>query len=355
VRDFFLFLCLALWGAELRASSLNLFVYPPVKAIDWSSPSRALNSTFGNMLRGKTKPAGTYKSLVGHAIIHVECTDSYGRARDFWSAMSGQNHFNEDKKNLFERKLGLGVLFLDYLDGTLIEGEGQSQAILNYYTSRRGVAPVFMQMEISPATCGKLYSMHREFARRTWKPGVSLAARAQMKNSELLYYGGNFYEPLAGYQSYLAGNRNAKLGGGCTSYAVSYLKLAGHWSTLLERNWGRHIPVSEKLIGSANYPVSMSQVVSARSWTYRGWENKTLSFYEPEFMWAFIERARQCVDSGRYCDGDVGRFVNAKEPRLVSRTFKGTRTVRKQVGSGKNPVFRDVVVPVERVIHGLAI
>jgi hypothetical protein len=296
---------------------LTLFAYPPSNKISWNSPRNALLSFFGIAVKkvvipGKnidsfdpwgeiTSISSSYRSTMGHTIAHINCTTSDGTRFDDWSSFSGQDFIEVDKENVLQKKLGLGVLFYDYIDGHIIRGEENINRLIFYKGHRKKlhkIKPRYLQFEISTESCDQLKKMASFFEEFHYKKNSTLEELKKRPPSQTLYFTTN----LDPYESYLdrLTNPYALVGGGCAPYAIGLIKAAKLYDDSLDSLLKLEIDVSEKLIGSRDYPMTLASLLfgkKGKHWTYDGHQNRHMSQYDPQKIWDFIGEIETCVNN----------------------------------------------------------
>jgi len=313
-----LFFSVYLLTMPLLASenSLTLFVYPPQKELNWNSPKTVLNDFLGitvlkSLFPGQTIEASNpdgetseinqyYKSTMGHTIAHVSCTDSNGEKYDTWSSFSGQDFAEVDKKNIFVDKIGLGVLFYDYFDGHIIQGEENIKRLVYYRAAKRDgekTRPRYLQVPVDAAKCDALKDFVTFFEGFKHKKEISVEELMALPDESKLYFTTNI-DP---YESYLARkvDPKARVGGGCAPYGVALLKVIGKYDYYFDYIWKLNIVVSENKLGKTN-PVNILNVILGslgNHWADKGYPTRTMSQYDPDLMWKFIGDVIKCQEN----------------------------------------------------------
>ena len=299
--------------------SLTVFVYPPRHELNWDSPREVLTSFLGIELGkvfhpGKkiesvnpwgetTTISSNYRSTMGHTIAHINCTTSDGTRFDDWSSFSGQDFTAVDKKNALKDKLGLGILFYDYIDGHIIRGDENINRLIFYKGEKKNgelVKPRYLQFETTPNACDELKKMATFFESFHYNKNTTLEVLLQRDPSKVLYFTTNL-DPYESYQNNLS-NRNARVGGGCAPYAVGLLKSAGLYDRSLDSILKLEIDVSKKLIGNSENPVNFSSLFigkNGRHWTFDGYENHHMSQYDPQKIWNFVGHIGECLNTNK--------------------------------------------------------
>lgn len=336
-------------------SSLTLYVYPPRNPIDWSSPANALRSNIGDLASAALSmndyihftndfhEAGTissdYKSSLGHTLTHTHCTLPDGKLYDHWASLSGEDDRAVDSQNLFKDKIGVGVMFYDYVDGHIIEGIENVKRITFYKGdhefSSRQIRPRYIQMELDPERCAEAQKMITFFESFHYKPGTTTAQLIARGPEHNLYFTNNI-DP---YESYLERQRtgHGRIGGGCAPFAAGLTKATGRYVKEFDTLWRTPVTVSEKLIGGTYDPrlrakrqVSLGSLLFTplgERWTYNeeGYKNRHLDLYDPQKIWEFAGNMLDCLQH-KHCAASTTEFLRGHQPEL--------RT-------GKTEVFRD--------------
>jgi hypothetical protein len=334
----------SLYAEEESSNTLTIYAYPPRHAINWKSPSKALFSFLGIELGKKLRPgkeiesinsygessviSSQYRSTMGHTIAQVECTTTSGERYTKWSSFSGQDFTAIDKVNLLDEKLGLGILFYDYIDGHIISGEENINRLIYYKGERKEgarVKPRYMKFDISPESCDELKSMTSFYETFHYPKGSTYEELLARDPSKVLYFTTNL-DPYESFQERLS-NVDAKVGGGCAPYAVGLLKAANLFDSSLDSVFKLELDVSEKLMGSKENPVTVLSLLLGKKgahWTYDGYKNRHMSQYDPQKIWSFIGDVQECIKN-RPCELDHNKWYEDNKASL-SRGAKVTLT-----------------------------
>lgn len=344
-------LCLAATKARAEApmnglsSSITIYVYPPRKPIDWSTPKKSLTTFLGNLLRilisknnevefvDEFSEPGTlssrFKSSMGHTIGHVRCSLPGGDVYDRWTSLSGQDMTSVDKQILIKDKIGLGALFYDYLDGHIIAGAGNIMRLVYYKGDKVGgerIRPRYMQFEVDAEHCAKIKEMVTFFESFHYPKGTTLDDLEKYPSERVLYFT-NTMDP---YDSYLARKRQGKgkVGGGCAPYAAGLLKISGRYKKELEPLWRTPVSVSEKLIGGiVDRQTGETRKVSLRRllltslgsrWNYQheGYPSRRLSLYDPQKIWEFTGNMFGCLAKTSWCPASLRAILGAEAGKI---------------------------------------
>lgn len=316
--------------------------------LNWSSPKALLKSfakiTIGKMLTenenvsfvSESGENGTissqYKSTMGHAISHVKCVTDSGKIVDRWASFSGQDFEEVDKKNLLKDKIGMGVLFYNFIDGHIIDGEENLKRLLYYKGNHRKnilgeyfqVQPRFIEFEIDSAACDRLDQMINYFVDFNFKKGSDLKTLQQRTEEQTLYFT-NVIDPYESYHKRLA-KKKEKLGGGCAPFAVALAKEAGVYRSEFEEQFVTSVAVSTRLIGRANsngLKVSVMDLFFGKlgkSWFHEGYPSVQLNMYDPSKIWDYIGSVQMCLKRG-YCETSVNENIKFLGIQLSSDQF----------------------------------
>jgi hypothetical protein len=351
--------------ATAQAASDNelvFFSYTPINEIDWSRPDNALRSTFKSQLGVAMRGEEDYKSVVGHVFVRYRCRRTDGRLRDIWTGMTGQNEKTEDKSDLFDKKVGLGILFKDYRDGQIQATLDDSADHLGNYLGRKErnaegkrerLKPLFLRFKISSTECDQIDDYHNFMWRLSWDGRENLSSYKAQRDRDILYFGFNFKNPHLLYKQKLR-DRNVRIGTGCTEFAASFMKMLDVFDPIFERSWRRDLKVSTALMGGSDpwgrhREVSVPQILGrlGNKWQHEGWPDRKLYFYDTEKIWDFLDGVRTCagIRDGRIragipaknCSADIDSWVRRNRRKLdVNDTYDvWTRKVdvtRRQVG-----------------------
>lgn len=323
------------------SSSLTVYVYPPRKPLNWESPFSVLRSfidieiwrsvlknsdiKFESDTGEEGSISSSYRSTMGHTLAHVQCVLPSGETYNRWSSFSGQDYTEVDKKNLLEDKMGLGVLFYNYVDGHIISGEENIKRITHYkggIHAEGRAYPKYLQYEITSQACDDLKKMITYFERFSYNKGLPLSELMQRPAEDVLY----FTNQMDPYDTYLARMRSkdAVVGGGCAPYGAALVKMAGRYEPSYDQFWRLPVQVSEYLIGGINpttgqkHEVNLIDLVLGRtglSWTYEGYPNREVNMYDPQKIWDFTGHILNCL-SGKSCDQSVSTWMQTTPQKL---------------------------------------
>jgi hypothetical protein len=296
------------FGAD--QNGLALYVYPSSRELNWETPKKALWSFLSieiQRLLNKHPSANlvsdfgdlnsvsrAYRSTMGHTIAHVACTLPSGQSYDTWTSFSGQDYVEVDMANLLEKKMGLGHLFYDFIDGHIVSGEENIYRMVHYIKNSGG-SPRRLKFNLNPEQCLAVQKMNEFFKSLHYKPGTPIQELAMKHADELLYFSVNM-DPYETYMNRMT-KGFGKVGGGCAPYVVSLLKIAGVYDSSLDAFFQLRIPVSERLIGSSDVPVPVGQLLFGslgNSWTFEGYGNRPFVTYDPNYMWDFVGHMIEC-------------------------------------------------------------
>ncbi|MDD2804965.1 MAG: hypothetical protein PHV33_05380 [Elusimicrobiales bacterium] len=332
--------------------TLTVYAYPPRRILDWSKPRTVLKD-FARIAMSQVIVSGptvdftsdfgeegsiprSYKSTMGHTIAHVRCTLPGGEAYDSWSSFSGQDFPEVDKELIMKKKVGLGALFEDYVDGHIISGV-ENRMRLIYYKGGGGNSPRYWQQAIDAQACGRVRDMVEFFRSFHFPKTATLHDLEARPSAQILYFTSNM-DP---YVSYMARKQDpaAKVGGGCAPYGLGLLKAAGKYDYSLDDVFKLRLAVSERLIGGIPdgngriREVTLAELTGSLgdSWTYPGYSNRGFQNYDPYKIWNFIGGVSACLsgDSGN-CAPEASAWLSANGGRVSAgpvQKLSDTRTV----------------------------
>jgi len=320
--------------------TLTVYAYPPRKILDWSTPKSVLgdfaNTTFAQALSEDPQitfvndfgePGGiprSYKSTMGHTITHAACTLPDGTPYDAWTSFSGQDLYSVDKENMLDKKIGLGMLFQDYVDGHIISGVENKMRLI-YYKGRDGNSPRYWQQNIDGEACGRVRDMVEFFKSFHFPKGSTREQLEARPPTQTLYFTSNM-DP---YKTYMARklDPNAKVGGGCAPYGIGLLKAAWKYDNTLDDTLTLKLQVSERLIGGIPgengqiRQVSVSDLLGSLgdSWTYPGYKNRDFRNYDPYLIWKFIGGVNACLTGNAGgCSPEASAWLSANRANISS-------------------------------------
>ncbi|MCX5786782.1 MAG: hypothetical protein NTX59_13960 [Elusimicrobia bacterium] len=354
--------------SNLQGGTLTIYSYPPRNILDWSSPKEAMadfaGTTLGQYLHSDTvdfvsdfgedgSVPQSYRSPMGHTLAHVQCALPDGAAYDSWTSFSGQDLREVDKDNLINKKLGLGVLFYDYIDGHIISGI-ENKMFLIYYDGKNGNLPRYWQQNIDAKTCGSVRDMNEFFKSFHFPKGSTLEALQARPPQQILYYSSNM-DPYEGYLARRQG-RETKIGGGCAPYGLGLLKAAGKYDYMLDDILTLRLDVSERLIGGIPdetgriREVSISELTGGlgENWTYPGYKNRKFKNYDPYRIWRFIGGVNACLTGNAgNCPPEASAWLSARQGHVSA----GPAQVMSDTIKVKSAAGASHVQPDKKITH----
>ncbi len=354
-------------ASAAAGGTLTIYAYPPRKILDWSTPKEVL-ADFAGIAAGQGLASGpkidfvsdfgeagsiprTYKSTMGHTIAHVQCALPDGTPYESWSSFSGQDFMEVDKELILTRKIGLGALYQDYIDGHIISGVENKMRLI-YYKGRHGNAPRYWQQSIDGQSCGRVRDMVEFFKSFHFPKNSTLQDLAARPAERTLYFTSN----LDPYVTYMARklDRTAKVGGGCAPYGLGLLKAAWKYDYTLDSVFTLRLAVSERLIGGIPdesgriREVTIDELTGSlgESWTYPGYRNREFKNYDPYRIWTFIGGVNACLtgDAGN-CSPEASSWLSTRSGRVAAgpaQTMSDTRMVQTNSGGHNGPSQHNV-------------
>ncbi len=311
---FLLYTALLISAPERRPAStdpgfVELIVVPPFMPQDWSTPRRLLLSQAVNAVTigpQKLFAPDWHKSSTGHGMIHFKCESSTGPIEE-WTGFSGDGS-GKGTRLVFKEKAGLGVLLYEFADGHV-----QTADFVQTYISESSKVsrhrPRFLRMPISREQCD-LMACHLKAFRAVKDPAYGFTP-----------------DPLK-YE-----------GGGCTSYAASFLQVSGLFEPEFER-WWRKLVISSRLVGKASLQVERGKVAIDKDqpgkvgwlkvlslfkkskWRSEGTKNYELEILDPQLMVDFIDDVIKCTQGEVKCsDRRALAWVKSKGARLLDNSL----------------------------------
>lgn len=345
-----IFILMALSTGTFAADggTLTLFVNPAQKFIKFNSP-RSMVASFGKSFAKQyvgNKFLHMHKGGMGHAVARVDCTDTKGQEHSFFAGLSGQYSTEQDKIDLFEDKLGLGVLFREYADGyiqassyvRMLIGDHRGRLIRDGSGVIKRMTPKFMSFSISGEQCENAVDYYETFRAKAYLEAPTREEYVTMAPNEPLYFSFN-YDPYQVYQKIKREGlsvEEARMGGGCSSFASGFLKAAGVFQPIFDKLWRINLDVGESFIGGdqTGREVSVNKFIFSGKWSKPGEKTRHLSFYHPENIWAFFEGVEDCAKgnlASRFCTPTVRSWVreNAKKLRFSEQKIKYEKEKKK--------------------------
>jgi hypothetical protein len=353
--------------AARPGGTLTVYAYPPRRILDWSTPRSVLgdfaHTTLGQALAEDPavdfvsdfgEPGSiprSYKSTMGHTITHVSCALPDGTPYEAWTSFSGQDFHEVDKGNMLDRKLGMGMLFQDYIDGHIINGV-ENRMRLIYYKGKDGNTPRYWQQNIDGEACGRVRDVVEFFKSFHFPKGSTLEQLQARPESQTLYFTSN----LDPYKSYLARKLDpaARVGGGCAPYGLALLKAAWKYDYTLDDVFTLRLTISERLIGGIPDASGRAREVSVAdllgplgdSWTYPGYANREFRNYDPYLIWKFLGGVNACLAGGVGCTPEASAWLAANRGRVAAgpvQTMSDTRRMQYQnYGENGGVAYRNV-------------
>lgn len=315
--------------------SLTLYVYTPIKSINWSTPANSLKYAIGNDMRKrwiKLFLSNINISLVGHTVIRYQCEDSTGQSHDVWTGLTGQNNVKLDLDNVLNKKMGLGVAFEDYIDGVTLDSDYSRNEVSNFYGpkrrdeygKRRRQMPRFIRFPINTSQCDNIIEFYNTFRSLNydWRTPTPLEVQAQKPANEILYFG-FMVDPYESYLRYKESGGKTKLGGACASFGMSFLKLVDKFDDSFEDLWKINLNVSELLIAGPTSTLGEDHKIKflellygkvGKKWEHEGYTNRQLSFFDPEKIWFFLGGVNNCA---RFRNGEKERMPACSDEILA--------------------------------------
>ncbi len=346
-----LFLLLSVLSTSALASesgTITLFVNPAQKFIKFKSP-RSMVASFGKSFAKQyvgNKFLQMHKGGMGHAVARVDCKDTTGAEHSFFAGLSGQYSMEQDKIDLFEDRLGLGVLFREYPDGyiqassyvRMLIGDHRGRLIRDGSGKIKRMTPKYMSFAVTPEQCERAVDYYETFRAKSYLEAPTREEYVTMAPNQPLYFSFN-YDPYQVYQKIKSEGLTvveARMGGGCSSFASGFLKAAGVFDPIFDKLWRVNLEVGESFIGGddTGKEVSVNKIIFAGSWSKPGDKTRPLSFYHPENIWAFYEGVEDCArgnSDSRFCTPEVKEWVqkNAKKLRFTQQKIKYEKEKKK--------------------------
>jgi len=294
-------------GGEPITGYVEILVNPPFVPQDWSSPRRlavtmakaAVAIGVADQLHPKIK-----HSSLGHGMIHFSCANPSGSTVDEWSGYSG-NFKAEGNDLVVKQKTGLAVLFHKF------SAHFQESDVVEKYmemTRKAKKRPRFIRFNVTARQCAAMTCHLNRFK-------SSFADPEREKNMKY----GFTVDP------------NTYEGGGCTSYATSFIERAGLYHPIFDR-WKRHLTVSEAFIGETieekgdtddRRIVRIGKIFGklGKSWTVDGYANREMDILDPQLMEKFMSDARECASGGECADPEIAEWVRVNRVVPVENAY----------------------------------
>ncbi|MEI8347493.1 MAG: hypothetical protein WCG27_08495 [Pseudomonadota bacterium] len=236
-------------------NTLTLIVTRSSYGIDWKSPRNMLLSVEKN----QQHPHG---SMFGQVSVEISCQDEQGKNH---FRIGGQELVNPSdfQNSIDKKKLGMGALFTSFPGALLDEKD------LNEYLSPRleDSSIGFITFRLAPTNCMRLTNYFDDLLQTNSAHHFGLVSRPQ--------YGE---------------------GGGCSTFAISFLDVAGIRNKIPDiDSWIRHIVVADALIGDGlQKKVLRRNVYHSNVWVAREDNpSRPLHFWEPDLIHLWLQKNYQ--------------------------------------------------------------
>lgn len=259
---------------ELPASAyeLNITVFPPSTALDFSTPATLVYSAFqakqhASDVRSSTKSAPAHE--VGHTLVELR----RGGAPPIFAAVSDEDDDEEDRR-VFDDGVGFALLF---------------EGVKGHIQSERDVRGTLRQPRFFGARAARLrVLLSREMA------------------EHLALFFERFEKSRIAERFALAADPLTGTGAGCASFAIAFLEagdlMIPEWRGFnTPDGWRLRLRVPEALIGGATTgrridPYALIAAPIAQRWAEPREPGRELVFYETGLMHAWLVRAVESAD-----------------------------------------------------------
>jgi hypothetical protein len=255
----YLLLFLAL-SSSVSADSLIIKVFPPPKAIDWSTPQSFMSSTIWGRMSLEKFP-------MGHSFVEIKCGDKS-------THLSEVRKLNDSLRQFLFAGSGLGILFHSY-EGELLQGE---EALKDQ--KERKLATV--EFKLNPPQCKRLTNYLEEYQKFNVGKHYGPALR-----------------PLYGE------------GSSSSSFAASFLEVLNLMDMDLKAAWTTTVNVPMDLSGPPlrEEGINILKVYFlADSWAKENEPHRKLNFYDPEKMYLWMKNLKNSVVDKSYLPASQGHF-----------------------------------------------
>lgn len=235
------------------AQTLTLYVIPPNRPMNWSSPKKLLFSYINSCVAKSNYK--DFKHPLGH--VMVELNDS---TRHVITGMVAQS--TKAQMQMVKNKgYGLGVLTA-IAPGKLRENTPNANDLLLRYP-KGDVA--FIRYQLSHDNFNRLWTYLEEYKNQGF---------------DSMYNGDN--KPREGK------------GAGCSAFGVSFLELAKLLTPEQEQAWQMEVPIQASLLGGPKHEhrfVRWYKIAFTNHWAKSTDSNTyTIRFFEPKLMYAWIQK-----------------------------------------------------------------
>jgi len=242
---------------------LTIYVIPPSKPLDWTSPCSLYKTTFRSFLSTVTKPN---KPFMRHVFIKFS---SPLLTETLYAGMTSKNK-REQRDYLFKKKIGLGVLGVP-LKG-LLESPGDLMYYMNYHENQKDLA--FITFEIGDHAARDIIDFFHQFS-----------SNFNETYAQKDFYGGVFW-PRYEFE-----------GAGCTAFGISMLDIAGIRGDEVNC-WKRTINIPNEILGgeyNGNKKVKCRQIKKIESWALENDSTRkyiAFEIYDPQLIYEWVIRQR---------------------------------------------------------------
>lgn len=295
--------------AEEKHGELTLHIMPayPVK-MNWGSPREILRSSlWGSLLNGALP--------IGHVSVEVACGLREGEilpanpdaSNYVLSSATPDLKRDPTVKLLLQRKIGLSLMESSWAGAVETPAQVKGSFAIVRNNPKRFSAVTFL---IPEASCRRLITYFREYA-------------AAAPN---LYYG-NSPRP------------RRKEGAGCTSFAVSFLELAGLLTEEFRREWAVVVRVPLRLMAgyAGTKKISIWEVLRspyAREWARASEPHMELETFDPYYMHQWVRGLVASPQALR----ELGGELNLNLPHGI-KGIPAIRIDRRHVPTPTEPIF----------------
>lgn len=243
-----------------HAGMVTLYIIPSPLGLNWDSPKTLVLSAVRNYLTHARLP-------FGHVNLHLKCSVSWGDPIDFEDVTGSLGTADDPSKSLlFNQGYGLGILFAT-MPGRL---EPQAEALREVRARIQNGNVRFLQFKTDGQACRKMADHLNNFRAQGYDRLYGLANR-----------------PLMGE------------GGVCTTFAESFLEVAGIYTPQIRSAWERIYLVPERLIGgplTGNFVPARILLLPLRPFWRHRWASSnephfSIRILDPESMIYFIDQS----------------------------------------------------------------
>lgn len=295
---------------------VRIFVYPPWKALEWSSATSLtqsfLVSVIERKLRAKDRVNGVdsfdrpfnlasdYRSVIGHAVAEINGQLADGTRYHRWTSLLRLALPALYLELAMTYKSGAASIFHDFIDGAVISGDENRCRLALQRCHQRDlgswpVTPRFIEVAVDTYQIERIREFVHFYEGISPAPTTSAKQLRRLPANEVLH----FTPDLDPYHSFLLrkSDPEAPVGGMCGSYALGILKAAGIDTRSIESDSTRFLQISGSSFEKRRFRKNRAQEPDRSDRTY--------AHVDPQLLWQYIEKQRLRLIAVRSDQGSI--------------------------------------------------